>query len=133
MDPGLLETLRALESALHQPQVRSDRAALGALLHPGFREIGRSGASYTREQILAELPEQPQAQGAWSQAYEVELLAPGLALLTYESAQVGAGGRLERPAKRSSLWQLTDGRWLLRFHQGTPASAFAAEPIHTDR
>ena len=27
-----------------------------------------------------------------------------------------------RPARRSSLWVRRDGRWRLRFHQGTPTT-----------
>lgn len=123
----LLETLRALEVALHQPHIRGDRDALETLLHPGFRELGRSGASYTREQVLAELATEPQTYAVWSQNYQVELLAHDCALLTYKSAHVNAEGQLERHTNRSSIWQVTEGRWLLRFHQGTPTGAFARE------
>jgi len=42
----LLEQLRELEVALHQPANRRDRAMLERLLHPRFREFGRSGRSY---------------------------------------------------------------------------------------
>lgn len=120
----LSEVLRELETRLHQPGIRRDRAALGALLHPCFHEFGRSGDTFTREQTLAEFDEQPQSYEIWAQSYEVQELTQDLALLTYKSAHLNSEGQLERYTNRSSLWQLTQDRWLLRFHQGTPTHAF---------
>jgi hypothetical protein len=59
-----------------------------------------------------------------SQDFEHEQLAAGLALLTYRSAHVKAGGAIERHTLRASLWELTEIGWQLRFHQGTPTEAF---------
>ena len=120
----LLETLRALETALHQPQVRSDRARLDRLLHRRFREFGRSGHIYTRAEILAEFSHQPQTYAIWSQEFQVEPLSEGLALLTYKSAHIDSEGKLERHTIRSSLWQLTRCGWQMLFHQGTPTEPF---------
>ena len=121
---ALLETLRTLEEALHQPQVRSDREQLDRLLHPRFREFGRSGRIYTKADILAELPDQPQTYEVWSQELEVEPLSQSLALVTYRSAHINRDGELERHTNRSSLWQLTAHGWQMLFHQGTPTDAF---------
>jgi len=77
--PALLTTLRELEIALHQPEVRSDPRKLSALLHPQFREFDRSGAEYTRAAILEEFRARPQSYQVWSQDYQVEELAPGTA------------------------------------------------------
>jgi len=41
---ALLDTLRKLEVAMHQPHVRTDHRQLERLLHPNFFEVGRSGA-----------------------------------------------------------------------------------------
>jgi hypothetical protein len=122
--PRLLHVLRDLEMRLHSPQVRADPHALGELLHPAFREFGRSGISYTRVQVLSEFAETPQHFEIWSQDYEVEELGRGLALLTYRSAHVGQSGGLERHTLRASLWQATPAGWKMRFHQGTPTGAF---------
>jgi hypothetical protein len=119
--PGLMDALRQLEVALHQPEVRSDPARLGQLLHPSFRELGRSGAEYTREDVLREFAGAPQAYRVWSQDFKVEELAPGLALLTYRSAHMDPSGALSRHTSRTSVWQLTPAGWKMRFHQGTPA------------
>jgi hypothetical protein len=125
MDPAsLLETLRSLEMALHQPEVRRDRGRLMALLHARYREFGRSGRIYDRPQILEEFSGQPQTYKVWSQEYRVESLGESVALLTYKSAHIGDGGSLERHANRSSLWLHTENGWQMLFHQGTPTEPF---------
>lgn len=121
-----LETLKALELALHDPLVRSSAQRLGAWLHTDFHELGRSGARYTRAQIIdgiagTAVQHQP---SIWSQDFELALLAEGVALLTYRSAHEDDGGALTRHTHRSSLWLMTPEGRRLRFHQGTPAPAF---------
>ena len=123
----LLATLRDLEVALHQPAVRSDRGKLGGLLHPQFREFGRSGAEYSREDALVEFESAPPSYHVWSQDFRVEELAPGVALLTYRSAHLCADGRLDRHTNRTSVWQLTPSGWKMRFHQGTATGQFAKQ------
>ena len=126
---ALLHTLRTLEIALHQPDVRADAIRFGHLLHPCFREFGRSGREYSRDEVLAEFAHGPPAYEVFSQDYRLEQLAPTLALLTYRSAHVAVGGALERHTLRMSLWQLTETGWQMRFHQGTPTQAFARSTV----
>lgn len=128
MDLNLLGRLRALEVALHQPVTRADAVRLRELLHPGFHEIGRSGRQYSRDEVLSELVNQPQACEILSENYRLDQLSERLALLTYRSAHVTANGVLERHSLRTSLWELTEAGWQLRFHQGTPTEAFEARP-----
>lgn len=120
----LLATLRDLEVALHQADIRSDRVRLANLLHPKFREFGRSGAEYGLEDVLREFQSNPPSYQVWSQEFRVDELAPGVALLTYRSAHLCANGRLDRHTNRASVWQLTSSGWRMRFHQGTPTPAF---------
>ena len=40
----ILPTLQVLERELHQPATQQDAERLRTLLHPHFREFGRSGA-----------------------------------------------------------------------------------------
>src|SRR5262245_49039255 len=121
---ALLETLRSLEMALHQPEVRGDRGRLDALLHARFREFGRSGRTYEKREVLDEFSGQPQTYKVWSQEYRVESLAEDVALLTYKSAHIGNDGSLERHTNRSSLWVQTESGWQMLFHQGTPTGPF---------
>src|SRR5262244_2547242 len=98
----LLETLCSLEKSLHRSEVRGDRAKLESLLHPRFREFGRSGRVYERAEILDEFSERPQTYKVWSLEYRVESLSGKLALLTYKSAHVASDGSLEHHSVRSS-------------------------------
>lgn len=120
---ALLDELVALERELHHPGVHCSRERLEQLLHPGFWEIGRSGQRYERARIVDYLGSLAAHAEVVATGYAVDLLAPGVALLTYDSVQRGAGGALQHGARRMSLWMRTDAGWQLRYHQGTPAPA----------
>lgn len=123
----LLQHLRELEVALHQPEIRRDRTRLEELLHDSFSEFGRSGCSYSRADILELLSHEVPQGTIWSQDFTLAEIAEGIALLTYKSAYIDANGELARHTLRSSLWQRTARGWQLRFHQGTPTDAFAKD------
>jgi len=118
----LLVELQALEVELHHPGVRCSATRLEQLLHPAFHEVGRSGRAYDRPTVLRFLGAQTEQPDVASTGFEVAMLAPGCALLTYRSSQVQADGKLSNPTLRSSLWMQTEAGWQLRYHQGTPAS-----------
>jgi hypothetical protein len=120
----LLETLRQLEQRLLRSDVRANPAQLAALLHPAFIEVGASGRTYSREEVLAEFNAAAPDYTVWSQDYVVEVVLEGLALLRYRSAHIDELGRLSRHVSRTSLWQRTGSGWQARFHQGTPTEAF---------
>ena len=121
----LLEALKELEASLHDPEVRSSAGRMGELLHSSFREFGRSGATYTREAILDHVSSDGQQPAIWAQEFQLEVLSEDLALLTYRSGHIAEGGELQHHTNRSSLWQLTEGGWKMRFHQGTATQPFA--------
>ncbi|OYU44543.1 MAG: DUF4440 domain-containing protein [Burkholderiales bacterium PBB4] len=129
-DLSLFDTLRDLEVLLLAPEVRRQAEQLELLLHPGFREFGRSGAHYARQGIVLSLSHASVQPDIWSQDFSMELLSEGVALLTYKSAHQDASGQLERHTLRSSIWQHTAVGWQMRFHQGTPCAPFAkADPL----
>lgn len=107
------ELVEGLERELLGPEVRGDIGRTGVLLHPDFMEIGSSGRVWTRDAMMMALEEDP------GERTELEILGAdrigtGAVLLTYRSyARSGT-------ILRSSLWVLDNGRWRLRFHQGTP-------------
>lgn len=108
-EPAEAEVVR-LERSLLTDEVRADPAAVAALLHPEWEEIGASGRRWSRDELLAEIAPLPSP-------VDLELLAahelsPDARLLVWRS--VG-----EAPALRSSLWVRAGGRWRQRFHQGT--------------
>jgi hypothetical protein len=121
---SLLFTLSTLERELHEPRTRSNGDRLAQLLHAGFLEFGRSGAVYTRSQVLARLPAESNPTPVHAQGFAVVELAPSVALLTYQSADIGPSGSLQRHANRSSIWRLEAAGWQIVFHQGTPTQLF---------
>jgi hypothetical protein len=118
----LLETLRKLEVEIHQIGTRRDRARLGALLHADFREVGRSGREYSREEVLSEFADISEYPSIESMGYRLYVWAPGVALLSYLSAHRDGAGGLSHYTLRSSLWILVESGWQLAFHQGTPTT-----------
>lgn len=107
------ELVEALERELLGPEVRGDIGRTGVLLHPDFMEIGSSGRVWTRDAMMMALEEDP-GERTELEILGAERIATGAVLLTYRSyARSGT-------ILRSSLWVLDNGRWRLRFHQGTP-------------
>ncbi len=121
MDPTLTQQLSQLEAQLHLPEIRHQPERVSQLLHPAFEETGRSGQRYTRDVVVEALRAESAADAIVADGYAATTLSPGVALLTYRSAQCDAQGTRSKHTLRSSIWLLTDGRWQLRYHQGTPA------------
>ncbi|WP_308354966.1 DUF4440 domain-containing protein [Streptomyces sp. MUM 203J] len=108
------------ELALHDPAVRGSRADAERLFDPEFTEVGQSGRRWTRDEMLADMPEMAVSdpEGPRIEAYGMKgvLLGPGLVHVTYETGIDG------RRARRSSLWRRLPESplWRLYYHQGTP-------------
>lgn len=121
---GLMADLVGLEVELHTPMTRRDRARLGELLHDDFREIGRSGATYGRQEVLSSLPDDLSEATIKADRFRAELQCDSLVLLTYRTVCIGEDGAVAAHTLRSSLWQRSGDRWQMRFHQGTPTTPF---------
>ena len=107
------ELVEALERELLGPEVRGDIGRTGVLLHPDFMEIGSSGRVWTRDAMMMALEEDP-GERTELEILGAERIGSSAVLLTYRSyARSGT-------ILRSSLWVLDNGRWRIRFHQGTP-------------
>jgi ribonuclease HI len=109
-DPEVI--VEALERELLGPEVRGDIGRTGVLLHPDFMEIGSSGRVWTRDPMMMALEEDP-VERTELEVLGADRIGTGAVLLTYRS-YAHSGTTL-----RSSLWVLDNGRWRLRFHQGT--------------
>lgn len=118
------QILLELEVSLHQPEIRSDRDQVDQLLHESFIEFGRSGQTYTKNEILQALSAESSEVAIFSQDFSLAMIEDGVALLTYKSAQINANEELSRYTLRSSLWQYAEPGWQMRFHQGTATNAF---------
>ncbi len=105
--------LRSSEVALLTSLVRRSPERVRALLHPDYVEVGRSGRRWTRDDVVArlagELPRETPATDEW----ETVDLAPDLVLVTYRMRD---GVQVSR---HTSIWDVTSGAPVLRFHQGT--------------
>ncbi len=117
-----LEEIRALEEALHRPEVRRARASVEALLAEDFVEFGSSGTVYQRAEIIDLLSEEGAGHDdLYADGYVLTPIATGAVLLTYRTARM-VEGEAPRYVLRSSIWKLTELGWQMAFHQGTPAS-----------
>ncbi|MCG9786834.1 DUF4440 domain-containing protein [Vibrio mediterranei] len=116
-----MEVIIEQEIALHQFEVRQDKVEIERLIHPDFREVGRSGNSYDFKSIVRMMEtEKPSNVQVHSQNYECVALEPTVQLLTYESALIDDSGQARNFTKRSSIWVLVGEFWQLKYHQGTP-------------
>ena len=106
------ELVVRLERALLTDEVRGDPAAVAALLHPAWEEVGRSGRRWSRGELLATIG--PLEERVDLEVLSVDRVGDAL-LLVWRSVQAGGDATL-----RSSLWVRSGERWLQRFHQGTP-------------
>ena len=116
----LFDALIALELELLDPAVRGDRVRVLQLLHEDFVEFGASGRRWDRPTMVLSLEEEHDARRAAlieTSDFEVRMLAPKVALLTYT-----ARGTTGRRTLRSSVWTAEHGSWQLLFHQGTFAT-----------
>ncbi|WP_432477608.1 RNase H family protein [Nocardioides sp. GXQ0305] len=114
-EPSDEDQVVALERSLLTDEVRSDPAAVAALLDPGWTEVGRSGRVWTREDLLASIGPLPDPVDL--EVLGVERVADGVLLLRWR-AVAGSGPT----TLRSSLWVRSPGGWRQRYHQGTPES-----------
>ena len=110
---GASAELIELEHAMWADATRGDRSWMDDHLSGDFTEFGWSGRAYTRGEIL---DLEVGLIGAELSNFVVRPIGADAALVTYRSAQPRGVGN------RTSLWTRRRGRWLLEFHQGTPAA-----------
>ncbi len=104
------EHVVALERSLLTDELRSDRAAVAALLHPDWQEVGRSGRLWARDDLLDAIgPIDPVELEVVSTAR----VGADTILLLWRASADG------RSTLRSSLWVRAGRGWQQRFHQGT--------------
>lgn len=111
------EQVVALERSLLTDEVRSERSAVAALLHPDWQEVGRSGRLWSRDDMLDAIgPGEPVGLDVVS----VQRVDRDTILLVWRALADG------RSTLRSSLWVRAADRpgapWQQRYHQGTDES-----------
>lgn len=122
MDASLEYEIIALEKELLDPAVRkSGIDRVNELLADDSFEIGQSGRTYRKADMLNALPMQEAAEFAASR-FQLRSLSEDVVLLTYFVERVDLGSRMKSSSWRSSIWTLTNGQWQMLFHQGTAAA-----------
>jgi hypothetical protein len=114
-EPGIRDELLRLESALASRDPAGIEGGLMSLIADHFLEFGQSGRVWTARSIR-EVMEVPLGEPAVIEDFDVDELADGVVLATYVMPGPPA-------VNRSSIWVRRDGRWQMRFHQGTPYRA----------
>jgi ribonuclease HI len=109
-----LDIVRDCERALLTGAVRGDRLSAGLLLHPDYREFGRSGRVWDKESVLDLMEDTSELVRIRAEGLDAVPLGDDVVLVTYDSVTP------EARAHRSSVWVRESGRWQVRFHQGTP-------------
>jgi hypothetical protein len=108
-----LDEVVALELQLLEPGTRGAPAAVEALLHEDFREIGTSGRLWDRDGIVAALADDS-GEPATATEVTARFVSDRVVLITYTAERAGARSH------HSSLWVGGDDGWRVLFHQGTP-------------
>jgi len=108
------ELLQELEARLMDPAVRTDAARVDALLTDDFMEIGSSGRTFNKRETIADLGSERSWEPPVVGEFSVAMLSAEIGLVTYRTSRQESGDVL-----RTSIWVLRDGRWQVRFHQGT--------------
>jgi len=113
-----LATLEKLEMSLWQSETRFDDDYMETILADDFREFGRSGKTYARDEMFFGATSKKKID-AIIYDFNITTLSQNIAIVTYIS-ELNRDGILER-SNRSSIWRREkDGCWVLNFHQGTP-------------
>jgi len=102
---------------------RSNREKLESILHESYTEIGASGRTYTRDQVIELLPSEL-VSNRTIQDFHASPLDPvnpttDLIQTTYTLTRTDPDNSIHH-SRRSSIWANNRGQWQLIFHQGTP-------------
>ena len=112
----VFDLLKAHELALLDPTVRSNRVELDRLIADEFVEIGASGNTFGKAEVMSSLPDE---SGVTFEASEVKvkMLSLTVGLVTYATARTS--DESVRRSKRASIWVKTGEQWQMIYHQGT--------------
>ncbi len=119
MDKHVPDLIKNFELDLLDPVARRSTSKVNDLLADDFKEIGQSGAHYTKQDILNLLSKARIIRYSMSDFHAQEI-APETILVTYKVEGRTVEDESSRFSVRSSIWQRRNSAWKLIFHQGTP-------------
>ena len=124
----LREELVRLELSIQQQPPGDEALVAQHLLRDDFFEFGSSGRIIDKQMVVEYLT--TDVVDMASGDFRLDVLADGVALLTYRSVKRFGATLPPLYSNRSSIWLHTNGRWTMFFHQGTPTKAFEfSEPL----
>ena len=121
-NPRMLDLFRDPEEKLLRQETRNSPGEVATLLHPDFFEFGQSGTVWNRQQTIDRLAQESPMEGSLTDL-SARSLAADVMLVTYRAVGRDPASGNEWHSLRSSVWKLTDDRWQMIFHQGTPTRA----------
>lgn len=112
------QTLLRLELTLLDPDVRSTRTAVAAMLDDEFCEFGASGVVFNKQQILDALASEPPREFVLNN-FHIVALRGDIAVVSYRATRYDLLAREKSDSLRSSTWIRHGDDWKLLFHHGT--------------
>lgn len=106
------DLIEVLEKTLLTTPVRQSQKMLNMLLADCFKEFGKSGKIYCKNDVLEELPG-PLSTLFIADNFETIKLSQDIYLITYRTQEN------EQGSLRSSIWMHKNNGWQMVFHQGT--------------
>lgn len=114
------EKIRLLEEKLLHPDIRKSVKDLNNIIADAFIELGCSGCTYNKQQIIEVLPTLAIVKMTIMD-FEAKLISKDVVLTIYRIAK--HSNEIIEYSLRSSIWILQDDEWRIVFHQGTPLTA----------
>ncbi|AIT10112.1 hypothetical protein LO80_09100 [Candidatus Francisella endociliophora] len=112
----LSQTLLDLEKSLLSSKTRFDYKYMSEILTNDFREFGKSGKAYTKQDILQSLLSPIKINlEIINNSFKVNLLEEHIILVTYMTINKYNNQK----HNRSSIWVGLNNKWKIKFHQGT--------------
>lgn len=108
----VFEEIELLEKQLLSSSTRKSIKVLDELLAADFKEFGKSGFVYDKQEILNSLLDE-EPTNLTAKYFEVKLLENKVYLVTYTTIENSIS------TLRSSIWKSFDNRLQMLFHQGT--------------
>ncbi len=118
-EKSLKNLILQLEEKLLQPNIRKSSNEIEQLLADDFMEIGCSGRTYNRQQVIDALQNESSAKMIISD-FQILNLSKEIILATYRVSKINDVNGQEIISLRSSIWKLFSDKWKMIFNQGTP-------------
>ena len=112
------DELLAFELALGRRDEAAIPGGYEAVIAPDFTEIGSGGTWWGRAGILAAIRSVPVDESVRITGFQLVEIDASTVLVTFDAFASTPDGT-EHASRRSSIWTRLDGRWQLRFNQGT--------------